>query len=101
MEFIGTHQGNRWVPMVSLWSVDSMCIVLLELGIHIADFTYCPTMSGWEFTTFVVDVFARKIVGWEGCIGDDHRPRRGGPSTTLSTPGSVLANRFEQACSPQ
>lgn len=31
----------------------------------VADFTYCRTMSGWAFTAFVVDVFARKIVGWK------------------------------------
>lgn len=31
----------------------------------VADFTYCRTMSGWAFTAFVIDVFARKIVGWK------------------------------------
>ena len=31
----------------------------------VADFTYCRTKSGWVFTAFVVDVFARKIVGWK------------------------------------
>ena len=31
----------------------------------VADFTYCRTRSGWVFTAFVVDVFARKIVGWK------------------------------------
>jgi putative transposase len=30
-----------------------------------ADFTYCRTSSGWAFTAFVIDVFARKIVGWK------------------------------------
>lgn len=31
----------------------------------VADFTYCRTLSGWAFTAFVTDVFARKIVGWK------------------------------------
>lgn len=31
----------------------------------VADFTYCRTQSGWAFTAFVIDVFARKIVGWK------------------------------------
>ena len=31
----------------------------------VADFTYCRTESGWAYTAFVIDVFARKIVGWK------------------------------------
>lgn len=31
----------------------------------VADFTYCRTRSGWAYTAFVIDVFARKIVGWK------------------------------------
>lgn len=31
----------------------------------VADFTYCRTGSGWAYTAFVTDVFARKIVGWK------------------------------------
>ncbi|MEP9416171.1 IS3 family transposase [Gordonia sp. VNQ95] len=31
----------------------------------VADFTYCRTESGWVYTAFVTDVFARKIVGWK------------------------------------
>jgi transposase InsO family protein len=31
----------------------------------VADFTYCRTVAGWSYTAFVVDVFARKIVGWK------------------------------------
>jgi putative transposase len=29
----------------------------------VADFTYIPTRSGWCYTAFVIDVFARTIVG--------------------------------------
>ncbi|GED98728.1 integrase [Gordonia crocea] len=31
----------------------------------VADFTYCRTVAGWAYTAFVIDVFARKIVGWK------------------------------------
>ncbi len=31
----------------------------------VADFTYIKTLSGWVYTAFIIDVFARAIVGWE------------------------------------
>ena len=31
----------------------------------VADFTYCRTASGWVYTAFITDVFARRIVGWK------------------------------------
>lgn len=31
----------------------------------VCDFTYCRTASGWVYTAFVTDVFARRIVGWK------------------------------------
>ena len=31
----------------------------------VADFTYVPTWSGFVFVAFVIDVFARRIVGWQ------------------------------------
>ena len=30
----------------------------------VADFTYVPTWSGFVYVAFIIDVFARKIVGW-------------------------------------
>lgn len=30
-----------------------------------ADFTYIKTIIGWVYTTFIIDVFARAIVGWK------------------------------------
>jgi len=30
----------------------------------VSDFTYVSTWQGWVYVTFVVDVFARRIVGW-------------------------------------
>ncbi len=29
-----------------------------------SDFTYVSTWQGWLYVAFVVDVFARRIVGW-------------------------------------
>ncbi|WP_157049266.1 IS3 family transposase [Psychrobacter urativorans] len=31
----------------------------------VADFTYIKTLSGWVYTAFIIDVFARSIVGWK------------------------------------
>lgn len=31
----------------------------------VADITYVPTQSGWVYTTFILDVFHREIVGWQ------------------------------------
>ena len=30
----------------------------------VSDFTYVSTWQGWIFVAFVIDVFARRIVGW-------------------------------------
>ena len=31
----------------------------------VADFTYIKTASGWMYTAFIIDVFARSIVAWK------------------------------------
>ncbi|GAA1929999.1 hypothetical protein GCM10009689_06250 [Brevibacterium antiquum] len=31
----------------------------------VADITYVPTSAGWVYTTFILDVFHREIVGWQ------------------------------------
>jgi len=30
----------------------------------VADFTYCPTWTGFVYVAFVIDAFSRRIVGW-------------------------------------
>jgi len=30
----------------------------------VADFTYCPTWSGMVYVAFVIDAYARRIIGW-------------------------------------
>ena len=34
----------------------------------VSDFTYVSTWQGWLYAAFVVDVFARRIVGWRVSI---------------------------------
>jgi putative transposase len=31
----------------------------------VADITYCRTFAGWVYAAFVVDVYSRRIVGWQ------------------------------------
>jgi putative transposase len=31
----------------------------------VADITYCRTFSGWVYASFVIDVFSRRVVGWQ------------------------------------
>ncbi len=33
--------------------------------VWIADITHVPTQAGWVYTTFILDVFHREIVGWQ------------------------------------
>jgi putative transposase len=33
--------------------------------LRVADITYCRTFAGWVYAAFVIDVFSRRIVGWQ------------------------------------
>ena len=33
--------------------------------VWVADITYCRTFTGWVYAAFVVDVFSRRVVGWQ------------------------------------
>jgi len=33
-------------------------------ALWVSDFTYVSTWQGWVYVAFVIDVFARRIVGW-------------------------------------
>ena len=33
----------------------------------VSDFTYVATWAGFVYVAFVIDAFARRIVGWRGC----------------------------------
>ena len=62
----------------------------------VADFTYVATWRGFVYVAFVIDVFARRIVGGRLSRGFlHHRPRRIGDWALQdrgdSTPGAVAA----------
>ena len=44
----------------------------------VADFTYVPTWSGLVYVAFVIDAYARRILGWRAATTMTHpaRPRR-------------------------
>ena len=31
----------------------------------VADITYCRTFSGWVYAVFIIDVFSRRVLGWQ------------------------------------
>lgn len=33
--------------------------------LRVADVTYCRTFAGWVCAAFVIDVFSRRVVGWQ------------------------------------
>ena len=37
---------------------------LAPVRLWVADFTYCSTWSGWCYTAFVIDAYARRMLGW-------------------------------------
>jgi len=34
-------------------------------SLWVADITYCRTFAGWVYAAFVIDVYSRRIVGWQ------------------------------------
>ena len=48
----------------------------------ILDFTYVSTWQGWQYVAFVIDVYARRIVGWRqsSSMRTDFVPDALGPS---------------------
>ena len=39
----------------------------------VAGFTYIKTLNGWLYIAFIIDVFARRVVGWKvsNCMNTD------------------------------
>lgn len=33
--------------------------------VRVADITYCRTFAGWVYAAFVIDVYSRRVVGWQ------------------------------------
>jgi len=41
----------------------------------VSDFTYVSTWQGWQYVAFVIDVYARRIVGWRVSSIHEYRLR--------------------------
>lgn len=33
--------------------------------LRVADTTYCGTFTGWVYAAFLIDLFSRRVVGWQ------------------------------------
>lgn len=56
-----THAGDGARPRAL---VDRQFVATRPNQLWVADFTYVATWGGFVFVAFVIDVFARRIVGW-------------------------------------
>lgn len=61
--FVVTTRPNAAVVMPDL--VDRQFTASRPNQLWVSDFTYVPTADGFVYTAFVVDIFARRIVGWK------------------------------------
>ena len=57
----------------------------------VVDFTYVPTWSGFCYTAFVMDLYARRIVGWATSSRTGHRLRARRPGA--GDPGAQAPRR--------
>jgi len=72
LELRGAMRGGRWVvttrpdesaTMPDL--VDRHFTATRPNQLWVSDFTYVSTSDGFVYTAFVIDIFARRIVGWK------------------------------------
>jgi len=67
----GVRRGKRWKTTVPdelspkpLDLVDRQFVAERPNQLWVADFTYVPTWQGLVYVAFILDVYARRIVGW-------------------------------------
>jgi transposase InsO family protein len=67
----GVRRGKRWKTTVPdelspkpLDLVDRQFVAERPNQLWVADFTYVPTWQGMVYVAFILDVYARRIVGW-------------------------------------
>lgn len=60
---VRTTVGDRAVPC-PLDRVKRQFKAQRPNQLWVSDFTYVSTWQGWQYVAFVIDVFARRIVGW-------------------------------------
>jgi putative transposase len=72
MGLVGTGRGRAWVTTTHADLtvtrppdlVDRQFTATRPNQLWVSDFTYVATWSGFVYAAFVIDVFARRIVGW-------------------------------------
>ena len=71
MGLAGAVRGRAWVTTTQAADegrpadlVDRQFVATRPNQLWVADFTYVATWGGFVFVAFVIDVFARRIVGW-------------------------------------
>ena len=93
MGLAGTVRGRAWVTTTHAGEggrpvdlVDRRFVATRPNQLWVSDFTYVATWGGFVYVAFVIDVCARRIVGWRvsasmrtglcaGCVGaGDLRP---------------------------
>src|SRR5690606_25737417 len=71
MGLVGVTRGRAWVTTTRAEDgprpadlVERQFTATQPNQLWVADFTYVATWTGFVYVAFVVDVFARRIVGW-------------------------------------
>ena len=71
MGLAGVVRGRAWVTTTHASEggrpadlVDRQFVATRPNQLWVSDFTYVATWSGFVYVAFVIDVFARRIVGW-------------------------------------
>ena len=100
MGFKGVTRGRAWVVTTRPDAttdrpgdlVDRQFTATRPNQLWVADFTYVATWRGFVYVAFVIDVFARRIVGWR--VSRRWRPTSCSmPSSRRSTTGAAPASR--------
>ena len=71
MGLVGAVRGRAWIATTYAGDgarprdlVDRQFVATRPNQLWVADFTYVATWGGFVFVAFVIDVFARRLVGW-------------------------------------
>ncbi len=68
-------------------------------ALWVSDFTYVATWSGFVYVAFVIDVFARRIVGWRAHVvltRTSYSMPSNRPARATSRPGSGLVHHSDR-----
>ncbi len=66
----------------------------------VSDFTYVSTWQGWLYVAFVIDVFARRIVGWRVRVAPWPRTSYSTPWSRPCTPGNPMQRMINTTAMP-